>query len=344
MIGIYCSFGMGGLDKATLNLCRALKNIGINYCMFYGDRSIPRATPAHHYEGYVPPSRQSQFAQLGKPIFIKAASDLNDYGIKLLHTFRSGEDLGLIPGLQNASINFKILETNSHGITKTRADRRIYPNQALFDKAGGHGTIIPHPIARPASNTNLRYKLGISDKFVFARIHRSDIDIYTDFSLKAYAQIQTSKTAFLWVGPNPQVISDAEKLGLKNIYFVDGTLDDEEISQLYNTGDVFCHSNRIGESFSLTIAEAMIHGLPVISHKGLVPGWINAHKELFGDHTNLYVESQSIDEYAKLMKRFMEDIDFWNETSSYLYNRATAFYSSEVVAQEYVKVYEEMLG
>ena len=70
--------------------------------------------------------------------------------------------------------------------------------------------------------------------------------------------MQGDDTCFLYVAPNTRVKDDIERLGIKNIILINPTSDEEIVSKLYNTFDVLCHSNSLGETFGNTIAEAMI--------------------------------------------------------------------------------------
>ncbi len=65
-------------------------------------------------------------------------------------------------------------------------------------------------------------------------------------------------------------------MGLKKVKFIRTPIvTDSEITSFYNTIDILAHARRDGETFGLNIAEAMIHGKPVISHKSRIA---NGHK------------------------------------------------------------------
>lgn len=346
-VGLFFSAGLGGGDKNALNLARAFKDKGVDLQLFYGEASLPRATPAHHYAGYVPPSRFSQFEALGLPMhFIKTAEELNNFGLDVLSTHRSGEDLWLIPGLQTAKVNFKIVETNFHGILQTRADYRVFPSQALQQKAGGQGRVIPNAIAKPIP-TDKRYwtpELMGHARFVYGRIGRPDSDIYCDLNLRAYAKIKDEPdTGFLYFAPNPKAREDAKRLGIENIEFIDETADDESVSMFYQSISVLCHSTSVGETFGNTIAEAMMHGVPVVSHRGFMDSWPQAHRELFGDLDQAcYIEDRSVEKYSQAMFELQEP-EVWDFVSERLKKRAEELYAADVVADQYIKLFEEIL-
>lgn len=338
------SFGMGGADRNAFNIIRALQEKGQQVDILYTEKSIPKATSAHHYEGYEPPSRQKQFETLDKLTKINYAAELNDYGIDILHTHRSGEDLWLMPGLEELKTTFKIVETNFHGALRTRADVRVFPSQALLNKAGCQGLVIPNAIARPASTENLRAELGLEGKFVCGKIARPDPDIYSDTNLVSFNHTKTKDSVFIYVGPSPAARRDVERLDLeKQVIWLDTTFDEERLSKIYNTFDLLCHSNRLGETFGNTIAEAMIHGVPVIAAEGQSHNWPQAHQEFFVKHPELFIRQPLRPLYDYWIDRMRSDVELRHRVGMDFKAQAKKLYTADVVAEQYLKLYEEVL-
>ena len=340
-IGHFVSLGLGGADKCALNIIRGLCELGEKPLVFYNEYSIPRRVDTNHDDGYTPPSRMSQYDGLADLVRINSVSDFKNYDLDILHTHRSGEDTWLLPGFKTQDFSFRVVETNFHGGCNTRADIRVVPSQLLLTKVGGNSRMIPNAINPPRLETNLRDSLELQDKFVYGRIARPDRDIYSKVNLEAYAQVETDETSFLYIAPYSQARIDAKALGIKNITFIDPTVDDFKVSQFYNTFDLLCHSNGIGETFGNTIAEAMMHGVPVISHFGS-PSWPQAHVDLFGERTELIVENGDVSRYAESMRRF-RDPEFHKKVASYLQERAKKLYDYKVVASQYLELYREIL-
>jgi glycosyltransferase involved in cell wall biosynthesis len=341
-IGQFVSFGVGGADKCALNLVKGLLSFDdVDLTVFYNNYSHPRDDEQHSN-----PTRFNEYQTLPiKMVNIDDVSELNNYGLDILNTHRSGNDNWFLPNFENTHFNFKVVETNFHGYNQTKSDYRIYPSNALLAKLQPCNipySVIPNPIYRPINNENLRNELGIFDKFVYGRIARPDANIYSDINLKAYQKIQNENTCFLYVAPNHRAIEDSKKLGLTNVIFLDPTSDEEKISKIYNTFDVLCHSNSLGETFGNTIAEAMIYGKPVITHIGS-PSWSQAHIELVGDMTELFITDDIINKYSELMICFKDDKNFYSDTSKYLKNRADNLYDYVNVAKEYLKLYKKIL-
>jgi glycosyltransferase involved in cell wall biosynthesis len=342
-IGQIVSFGVGGADKCALNLIKGLLllNEDLEITVFYNKYSHPRAD-----ETATNPSRFEEYKTLPiKLVEFNDVAELNNYDIDILNTHRSGNDSWFLPNFESTTFNFKIVETNFHGYNMTKSDIRIYPSEGLLSNLQPSSIpfrVIPNPINRKVTDEDLRTTLGISDKFVYGRIARPDTNIYSNINLSAYKRVEGDDTCFLYVAPNPMAISDAHNLGLKNIIFIDPTSDELMVSKLYNTFDVLCHSNSLGETFGNTIAEAMINSKPIITHIGR-SSWCQAHEELVGEKTELFIRDNIVDNYANLMLKLKNDKNYYNEISKYLKDRADSLYDYVSVSKRYYDLYKEMI-
>lgn len=342
-VGQFVQFGIGGADRAAENLIRGLLlDSSVHLTIFYNQQSIPKLSPQWD-SGIEMLSRQRNYNDL-KIIKIDDLNQLNSYSLDILNTHRSGNDFWALPNFETILFNFKIVETNFHGRLETKADFRIFPSRAMVKKRGivcSH-EVIPNPIRNIVTDENLRVELGIQNKFVFGRIGRACKEVYSNVNLLAYKQIENKNTVFVYVSPCNRAREDAQKLNIKNIIFLDQTVDDIRISKIYNTFDVFCHSNSVGETFGNTIAEAMIHGKPVVSHIG-EENWTQAQPELLGEMIELFVTKDAVNAYAEKISELMEDVDYYKRVSDYLKNRADALYDYVKVSKRYVDVYKKLL-
>lgn len=342
VVGQWLSFGIGGADKASYLLTKGLIELGIEVKIFYNEKSFPG--PCRQWDRDIKLlSRYEQCKSLGAPMFeISNSDDLNNYGLTVLNTHRSGDDFSLIPGLEQANLNFKVIETNFHGHTGTKADVRIFPSYEMLKTRGMpcKYDVIPNPIMCKLSEDNLSKQLGIDGKFIFGRIGRPAIDIYSNTCLEAFKLIENDDVYFLYVAPCNATIKDIKSFGIKNITVIEQTLDELYISKLYNTFDVLCHSNNMGETFGNTIAEAMIHGKPVISHLG--KDWPQAQREVIGKYENTYVCENDAVIYSRLMTKLFLDKQRYNDYSNYVKDRADKLYDYRVVAKKYLELYRKL--
>ena len=336
IIGQWVSFGLGGADKASYLLIKGLLELGIEVKIFYGKMSFPRNKDKL--------SRYNQCKDLGAPMFeITNLNDLNNHGLQVLNTHRSGDDLWLIPGFERTNFNFKIVETNIHGNTATKADMRIFPSYEMIRTRNitcPH-KIIPNPIMRKLSEDNLRQQLGLENKFIFGMLGKAEgMGVYSSTSLEAFKLIENDDLHFLYLFPHNLAVKSVETFQIKNITFVDKTLDEVHISKVYNTFDVLCHGNNFGETFGNIVAEAMMHGKPVISHLG--SGWPQAQKEVIGKYESTYVCAKDATQYSALMSRLLTDKQEYNDYSNYVKARADELYDYRVVTKRYIDVYKEI--
>jgi glycosyltransferase involved in cell wall biosynthesis len=345
-IGMMVSFGIGGADKSSYYLAEGLKELGHDVVIFYTDMSFPKVSPQWDSD-YEMLSRFDSYKNF-ESHHIKDVNDFNNHGIDVLNSHRSGEDLWLIPGFEQGSFYFPIVETNFHGELHTKADYRVFPSQTLvnFKKLSIPHSVIFNPIMPKLTNDNLREELGIpNDAFVFGKISRASNEIFTPITYLAYKKVENPNAYFIQMGINKATEEIAAKLNLKNFIAIDQTLDEVRISKFYNTFDLYCHGNKLGETFGNTVAEAMMHGKPVITHLG-DSSWPQAQCEVIGREDNI-IRRQDVHayvEYSNLMNDLMHNVEKYNEFQSYCMDRATNFFEYKAVAKKYSDLFEKVLS
>jgi hypothetical protein len=339
-IGHFVHFGIGGADHHALWLVKGLKELGADVQVFYNDMSFPKRSS--QWEENTPILSRFENYKDMNPIKIENVSELNDYDISILQTYNSGDAFWVLPGLERLETNFKIVESNFHGEEKTRANVRVMPSQTLkvFKHCNPNVRVIPNAIQPKLTEDSYRKEFNLEDKIVFGKIARPSLDIFSSIPLEAYAKVQNDDTAFIYVGEHKAAYQLVDSLKLKNFTFLPQSVDDYEISKIYNTFDVLCHGNRLGETFVNTIAEAMVHSKPVVSHIG-ERTYCQAQIEVMGDMMIFISNNQNIDYYAATMKLFMCSNSLYNMWSEYAKIKAKEYNYLNVAAQ-YLKLYEEL--
>lgn len=210
---------------------------------------------------------------------------LKKIGPDIFHIHRGGSpnEFPVVPRLKNY-IN-KCVETNIFGGYDSTdiIHLTLYVSNYLFknvQRPNRKTDVLYYPVKMPLHTENLRKVLDIlPSTFVIGRIGRPDDYIFDPISLQALKIIE-EKTNFnilyLIQSPPPLMIKAARDMGVKKVKFIRTPIvTDSEITSFYNTIDILAHARRDGETFGLNIAEAMIHGKPVISHKSRIA---NGHK------------------------------------------------------------------
>lgn len=344
-VGHFVSFGIGGADRAAFNLLLGLKQNGTVPRVFYSSVSIPARTQDQDPDLPLL-STQALFEQEFELNRIERVDDLLAFDLDILHTHRSGDDGWLLPDLENLDRKFKILETNFHGYRNTPADMRIYPSEALMMKRriprDPHNKMIFNPIAPPLSQENFRERLSISpEKVVLGRVGRADRSIYSPKLLRAFAKLEReTETHLIWVGASSKARRDAERFGVTNITWVKPVLSPEIMSSYFNTFDVYCHVNALGETFGNTVAEAMVHGKPVVSLKGKW-SYPQAQFELLDD---MMQTAKSKRQFIGHLRRLIADAPLRKDLGLRNQLRANELFEPGRVAKRYLGAYDEVLN
>ena len=174
---------------------------------------------------------------------------------------------------------------------------------------------------------------------VVGHIGRPDVNTFSDINLRAYKEIESDKTHFLWLPVNGMALEAANRLGLKNFDMLPATTDDIELSKFYNTIDVLAHSRKDGECNPAVMFEAFAHGKPVISHYG-VP--FNGHIECIGDAGHVVVPGD-VKEYSKIMKDYIDGVVDYNILSENARKRYEEWGKAEKWSNEQLNIYKGLL-
>lgn len=264
--------GMGGTEKSMQYMLEHLKGAGHD-CWCVHNRKYSDSIGSH---------REALLKRvLGEDRVLAYSSEEEFFGLMralrpdVFHAHRSGRpEFPLVPALRGFA--GKVVETNVFGGRDPDGpiDMTLYVNRQLL--ASGRWImrrkhVLYNPVKRPAHARDLRGELGIGvGTFVLGRIGRPDDHIFDPISLRALKLLEEEgleDILYLVQSPPPAMLKAAAELGLKRVRFMETpVVGDEEISAFYNTIDVLAHARRDGETFGLNIAEAMIHGKPVVSH------------------------------------------------------------------------------
>lgn len=342
-VGHFVSLGIGGADRAAYNLAMGLKSVGTDPVIFYSKNSIPSRTPDQD-----PKQPLLNILSLYEKDFevhrIDDVNEFNEFGLDILHTHRSGEDHWLLPNLEKLNRSFKIIETNFHGKLETPADFRVFPSAALMKwnriQKTDRNAVIPNAILPPLSTESFRAELGLDPRtIVLGRLARADNSVFSPSLLKVYKKLKKRyPVTLIWVGASEQARRWSNKLGVRDVHWVDPVKDPEVVSKWMNTFDVFCHFNKLGETFGNTVAEAMMHGLPVVSLAGS-PFYPQAQREILGNKLQ-YFRLRWMAE--KQLIRFWRDRTIVSAIGRSNFERAEALYSIGHVASGVSSIYQKL--
>jgi len=182
--------------------------------------------------------------------------------------------------------------------------------------------------------------LGIPADAIVAGFHqRNDENIFSPLPLQAFAKIQQSNFHFI-IWASPLYRKQANKLKIKNMHFLEKPSTEANISQFLNSLDIFAHGRRDGETFGTVLAEAMIHGLPCLSHSSLV-GNNNAQPETMGP-SGLF--AHNLDEYTEMLDDLFKNEALRKKLSAKAKIHAEQYYSVSACVQKVSLTYQKLAG
>lgn len=198
-----------------------------------------------------------------------------------------------------------------------------------------NSSVIPVPASPPSTTDNLRQSLGIPAGAIVAGFHqRADNDIYSPIPLRAFKKIVNPNRHFVIMGGGTMYRKQAKELELSNVHFIAHKGDSQEVSKFLNTLDIFAHGRRDGETFGTVFAEAMMHGIPCISHRSEIA---NAMPETMGPGGEF---AQNEEDYTfKLANLFVDEI-LRGKLADLGRNHARKYYTTQTCVERLVNVYE----
>lgn len=201
--------------------------------------------------------------------------------------------------------------------------------------------VIPVPTWISQTTEDMRKELGISNEVFVCGFHqRNHDDIWSPVQLDAYKLIETDKTHMVVLNGSDLYKEQAEHLGIKNITFLDYLRTEEEMSKFFNTLDLYTHGRKDGETYGTIFVEAMIHGVPCISHWS---GIQDAMEETIGNGG--FVVEKNPDEYAKAIEVFMNmSRDEYYKWSTAAVTEATSRFTYKVVVPKIEEAWRRVAG
>jgi glycosyltransferase involved in cell wall biosynthesis len=142
--------------------------------------------------------------------------------------------------------------------------------------------------------------------FVFGRIGRADNEIFDSIGIEAFKKIQREypNAHYIIISPPPILVEMVNKEKIHNIHFLPPSSKELDIWGFHQSIDCLAHFRKDGESCGLNIAESMLCGKPIISHRS--HQW-NAHIEYLDDDFSRIANIGNVDQYANFMRELIED-------------------------------------
>jgi glycosyltransferase involved in cell wall biosynthesis len=194
--------------------------------------------------------------------------------------------------------------------------KNIFISKTVMDfsaKYIGHfkkDVVLPIPTQTPIFEETrveeIRALIDYKDSdFVFGRIGRDSNEIFDDIGIRAFQKIvkKYKNAKYIIMSPPPILKEIVNKENIPNIFFLPSSSQERDIWGFHRSLDCLAHFRKDGETFGLNIAESMLVGNPIISHKS--PIW-NAHVEYLLDDFSRVTKIGDIESYSNYMEEFIQ--------------------------------------
>jgi glycosyltransferase involved in cell wall biosynthesis len=241
----------------------------------------------------------------------------------------------------------KWILTNIFGRVGHCSDKTIYISNFIKQmalKAGGKdGPVIYNPIApftmdKTLCRMELRKRFNLPpDSILLGRVGRADN--FSDLSLRSMKIIESrhSNVYYLVVNPCDGWRKTADKLKLNRVIFLQPIISDEELSLFYGGLDVLAHCRVDGECSSVTIGEAMMAAIPVVTH------WADSYQGqiemVHAAKCGFFSTKDDPENYADHLTRLIDDVELRKELGTNGLNWNLEHAESSKVAQMYESVF-----
>ena len=228
--------------------------------------------------------------------------------------------------------------SNQENIIKTVLISEFSKNQWVKDGGIKEKSVVI-PVLREEiikNEEDFKKELGIENKFIFGFHQRNDKNIFSQVPLKAFKRIENRDNFFLLLGGSSLYSEYAKKIKLKNFIRLESSSEVDVINKFLNTLDVFTHGRKHGETFGLVLTEAMLYGLPLISHRADS----NAQEEVIGDAGRVFSKFNTYS-YSREMLKLQLSTNYYKKKSQKSYSRYNNFYNEYSVLEQYSNLINE---
>jgi glycosyltransferase involved in cell wall biosynthesis len=191
----------------------------------------------------------------------------------------------------------------------------------------------------PVPRDTARHALGVSeDELLVCRVARPDLRKWSTRLELALPRLfaQNPKLRFVFMAAPPE---KARRLGARfgrRVLCLEPEASFERLAAIYAASDFMLHASGIGESFGLSMAEAMFHGLPVVVDS--TPEFDNAQVEVVEhERTGLIVRSSN--GFVAGARRLAENPAERAELGRAAHERARTWFADRVVTRAWEWIY-----
>ncbi|MDD5382511.1 MAG: glycosyltransferase [Candidatus Margulisbacteria bacterium] len=192
----------------------------------------------------------------------------------------------------------------------------------------------------PAEVAAFKRSLGIlPGEFVLGRVSRADPFKFGNVCLKMmpYLLTEVPNVKYIIVGCPPSKLEMIKRLKLSNNVITLPEIDDErQLAVFYESLDLYAYAAYHGESFGITLAEAMAHRKPVIVNS--TPAIDNAQVELVDHGETGFIANWPFN-YAQAVASILKDKVLKKQLGEKGFQKADRLYNAKTVTRQLEQLY-----
>jgi len=274
---------------------------------------------------------------------------IDNTGVDLLHVYRSGYQefpIGEVKVSHSIETNVFGFVDSSYQVDKTLFMSKWLMNYALRGRTGDRFDFVNNPVESPY--THLGLDLDKSAIWL-GRCGRPDNGIYNSVSVDAarLLRMQGYDVRFIMAAPPSNMIKDLEEYEIP-YHTIEPTTNPLVLSTFYNSIDILAHARADGETFGVNIAEAMMHGKPVVTHIATpsVPGMgvFQSQTELVDDGVTGFIVNNDVAEYAEALKKLIDSPNMRERFGHAGFEKATREYHVDACQEKLEKTYRDVVN
>lgn len=275
----------------------------------------------------------------------------------IVHSYRSGYTEFPEPEESFYLDGAKFVETNvfGHHDYNIHIDKTLYMSKYLQYHAGMFGNrydFINNPIPKPPDYYRSYHQL-YSNKINIGRTGRPENGIYDSISIDAINYLFSirpelrDKIRFIALAPPPNMVKDLEKYNI-DYFIVEPTINNEDIFKFYNSMDICVHARLDGETCGNAIQEAMMYGVPVVTHvsepnnPAIYP--FQAQCFLVEDRVTGFVVDHNVKSYAMALLKLIDDPPLRSQMGVIGREKALKEFETGVCVDKLIGIYKEILN
>ena len=344
--------GLGGTEK-TCQLLASHTNPNEFECAVAYDEH------GHH-------PRRDEFEKTGielYPVDKSIKPLIHNFKPDIIHVYRSGFPEFPTPGKDFDPRGIAFVETNVFGqlddspyITKTLFMSDWLMKDTLRRQPGvpyGHPRFdfVNNPVEEPYTSKTYEVADRWHDEgaIILGRCGRPDNGIYHALNTRSAFLLRQEghDVRFMIVAPPSNMLQDLADWDVP-FHVIEPTIEPLALSMFYNSVDIYAHARADGETFGVNIAEAMIHGLPVVTHVAepsmMGMSVFQSQTELVDHNTTGLVVPNDLGEYRDAVRQLVEDPALRRQMGNAGLVKAMREYRVDVCVNKLEGIYRELVS